>query len=250
MTRPNVQSWDPAATNNTDVGGISLAENIMRPPAVNNALRELMAEVARLYDDLGGINTVAGTGDAITLTTASTVTALATGLVLSFRAAATNTTNVTINVDGLGAKAIRKVTNAETALAAGDLVAGGKYLLVYDAAANGAAGAWIVLNAANSAFADNLFRVQDNADATKQLALEVSGLSSGTTRTLTPTDKSGTLIVAADAAPGLGMVNGTLVTAVAGNALTIAIKTLAGNDPSAGDPVFVAFRNANAAAGD
>jgi hypothetical protein len=142
MTRPNVQSWDPAAINNTDVGGISLAENIMRPPAVNNALRELMAEVARLYDDLGGINTVAGTGDAITLTTASTAAALATGLVLSFRAAANNTTNVTINVDGLGAKAIRKVTNAETALVAGDLVAGGKYLLVYDAAANGAAGAW------------------------------------------------------------------------------------------------------------
>ena len=44
MTKPNVQSWDPAATNNTDVGGISLAENIMRPPAVNNAPRELMAE--------------------------------------------------------------------------------------------------------------------------------------------------------------------------------------------------------------
>ena len=68
-----------------------------------------MAEVARLYDDLGGVNTVAGTGDVITLTTASGFTALATGLVLSFRAAAANTTNVTINVDGLGAKAIRKI---------------------------------------------------------------------------------------------------------------------------------------------
>jgi hypothetical protein len=250
MTRPNVQSWDPAAANNTDVGGIGLAENIMRPPAVNNALRELMAEVAKFYDDLGGVNTVAGTGDVITLTTASGFTALSTGLVLSFRGAAGNTTNVTINVDGLGAKAIRKVLGAEAALVAGDLATGGKYLLVYDAAANGAAGAWILLNAAGSAFSDAAFRVQDNGDATKQLALEVSGLTTGTTRTLTATDKSGTLILAADAAPGLGMVNGTLVATVASNALTIAIKTLAGNDPSVGDPVFVAFRNASAAMGD
>lgn len=250
MTRPNVQSWDPAATNNTDVGGIGLAENIMRPPAVNNALRELMAEVAKFYDDLGGVNTVAGTGDAITVTTASGLTALATGLVLSFRAGANNTTNVTVNVDGLGAKAIRKVTAGEVALIAGDLVAGGKYLLVYDAAANGAAGAWILLNAASSVFSDAAFRVQDNGDATKQLALEVSGLTTGTTRTLTVPDKNGTLILAADAVPGLGMVNGTLVASVNASNLTIAIKTLAGNDPSAGDPVIVAFRDPNPANGN
>lgn len=35
------------------------------------------------------------------------------------------------------------------------------------------------------AFADNLFRVQDNADATKQLALEMGAVSSGTTKTWT-----------------------------------------------------------------
>src|SRR5438093_1312158 len=134
----------------TRTWGIGLAENIMRPPAVNNALRELMAEVARFYDDLGGVNTVAGTGDAITVTTASGFTALATGHVLSFRAGAGNTTNVTINVDGLGLKPIRKVTSAEVALIAGDLVAGGRYLLAYDAAANGATGAWLLLNAFGS----------------------------------------------------------------------------------------------------
>lgn len=48
----------------------------------------------------------------------------------------------------------------------------------------------------------------------------------------------------------LGMVNGKLVASVAASALTIAIKTLAGSDPSGGDPVTVFFRNATAATGD
>lgn len=48
----------------------------------------------------------------------------------------------------------------------------------------------------------------------------------------------------------VGMVNGTFVPSVAGSALTIALKTLAGADPTAADPVFVVFRNPTAATGD
>lgn len=36
-----------------------------------------------------------------------------------------------------------------------------------------------------STFADNVFRVQDNGDATKQIALEASGIATATTRTIT-----------------------------------------------------------------
>jgi hypothetical protein len=43
---------------------------------------------------------------------------------------------------------------------------------------------------------------------------------------------------------GVGMLNGTLVATVAGNALTIAVKTLAGATPSPSDPVFFLFRDA------
>lgn len=42
-------------------------------------------------------------------------------------------------------------------------------------------------------FADNVFRVQDNGDATKQLAFECSGITTATTRTVTVPDLSGTL---------------------------------------------------------
>ena len=40
-------------------------------------------------------------------------------------------------------------------------------------------------NITNGVFSDATFRVQDNADATKQLAVEVSGVATATTRTLT-----------------------------------------------------------------
>lgn len=48
---------------------------------------------------------------------------------------------------------------------------------------------------------------------------------------------------------GLNLIGGSLVVTNSSGALTIAIKTLAGNDPSAGEPVRVAFRDATAATG-
>jgi hypothetical protein len=47
----------------------------------------------------------------------------------------------------------------------------------------------------------------------------------------------------------LGLANGKLVASVTSNAATVAVKTAAGNDPSAADPVFVAFRNVSLAVG-
>lgn len=46
-----------------------------------------------------------------------------------------------------------------------------------------------------------------------------------------------------------GMLNGKLVASVGSNALTVALKTLAGNDPSADDPVYFVYRDATASNG-
>lgn len=47
-----------------------------------------------------------------------------------------------------------------------------------------------------------------------------------------------------------GMTNGTLVASASAGALTVAVKTLAGNDPSATDPVYFYFRNNTLTSGD
>ncbi len=39
------------------------------------------------------------------------------------------------------------------------------------------------------------------------------------------------------------LINGTITSSVAGNAVTLAIKTIAGSDPSPADPVIITFRN-------
>lgn len=84
-----------------------------------------------------------------------------------------------------------------------------------------------------------------------------SGLSAVSYGLITPTQTSlpvvqnyTTAYGLNNSAMGASMVNGTLIASVAASALTVAIKTLAGADPSATDPVKIYFRNATAATGD
>ncbi len=74
--------------------------------------------------------TVAGTADVITGGVTPALTAYAAGNEFVFVVGSTNTTSVTLNVDGLGAKAITK--DGTGALTAGDLTAGDVALIVYD----------------------------------------------------------------------------------------------------------------------
>ena len=48
-------------------------------------------------------------------------------------------------------------------------------------------------NAVSPEFADNVFRVKDNSDASKKLAFECSGISGSTTRTMTVPNENGTI---------------------------------------------------------
>lgn len=60
-------------------------------------------------------------------------------------------------------------------------------LLAFDSSGN------ILTVASPTTFLDSTFRVQDDGDATKQLAFQLSGLSTSTTRTLTVPNTSGTI---------------------------------------------------------
>lgn len=89
------------------------------------------ATLASIQDGTGIYSaTVGGTADVITITPSPAITAYAAGQAFYWIASGANTTNVTINVNGLGAKAVTK--NGSTALVAGDVPSGALVGARYD----------------------------------------------------------------------------------------------------------------------
>lgn len=89
------------------------------------------ASLANIQDGTGVyVATVGGTADVITLTPSPAITAYAAGQTFRFIASGANTTNVTVNISSLGAKAITK--NGATALAADDITASSIVEITYD----------------------------------------------------------------------------------------------------------------------
>ena len=76
------------------------------------------------------IGTVGGTADVITLTASPAITAYAAGQRFTFVASGANTTNVTVNVSSLGAKALTKF--GSVALVANDIPSGSIVTMIYD----------------------------------------------------------------------------------------------------------------------
>ncbi|MGB3900444.1 MAG: hypothetical protein WA973_18055 [Mesorhizobium sp.] len=90
--------------------------------------------------------TAGGSANALTLTPTIPMTSYANGAKVTFTAASNNSGAVTLNVSGVGAKAIRTLAGgADIALVAGNLQAGRKYEVVYSSTANSGAGAWVLV---------------------------------------------------------------------------------------------------------
>lgn len=144
----SIYDWSTtAASNGNSDASINLAEG-MPPSAMNDSARQMMGREAEILKDLGGGIAAGGTANALTLTAASAFTTLADGRIVAFRAIADNAAGaVTINVNAISAKSIRKmVGSGETDLAAGDIKNGGIFVLRYGTAFNGGAGAWMLQN--------------------------------------------------------------------------------------------------------
>lgn len=86
--------------------------------------------------------TTTGTGTAYVVASGYSTAALATGLRCIIKLSAATGATPTLAFDGLAAKTLR--TCEDGAIAAGDLLSGAVVEVVYDAAANSAAGAWLV----------------------------------------------------------------------------------------------------------
>jgi hypothetical protein len=143
----SIYDWSTTAgSNSSSDSGINWAEG-QDPGTVNDSARQMMGRVAEILGDIGGALSAGGTADGLTVTANSAFTTLIDGRLISFRATADNTGAATLNVNGIGAKSLRKMNaSGDVALSAGDIQNTGIYMAQYSAALNGAAGAWLLVN--------------------------------------------------------------------------------------------------------
>ena len=135
-----VYKWSQTAdTNATADASINWAEG-MAPSAVNNSARAMMAAVSKWRDDMAGAAATIGSSNAYLLTSSQSFASLSamSGQRVCFTPNFTSTGAATINVDTLGAKALRAAPTVE--LSPGALVSGTPYCAVY----NNANSEWVV----------------------------------------------------------------------------------------------------------
>lgn len=143
MAINTIRDLEETPSNNVDFLG-SDASGAGNASAIDTVRQNLGAIIARGYGDMGARGTVGGSANAITVTSLSTYQVLEAGIQIAFKASAANTGATTLNLDSLGAKAVR--LKGDTALSAGHIAANGLYDLIYDEAYNSANGAWVLLN--------------------------------------------------------------------------------------------------------
>jgi hypothetical protein len=129
----NTSEWSTTAATNNSAPPNGWPENMQRS-AVNDCAREMMAALAKWYQDQRGSLITAGGTTAYTLTTNNAHTALSDIPLMVVRANAANTGASTLNVDGLGALSLTKANGV--ALSAGDFTTNKLYLLAYNSGAS------------------------------------------------------------------------------------------------------------------
>jgi len=124
LTTALTKDGQSTPTANITLGGYKIT-NLAAGTAAADAVRfsQVQSGSTNTYITAAGADTITGT-------VTPTLTAYTTGQQFSFVAAGTNTTAVTLNIDGVGAKAVTRA--GTTALAAGDILTGQVALVEYD----------------------------------------------------------------------------------------------------------------------
>ena len=144
----SIYKWSLTASENDQADSLVNWRENQLPDTVNDSGRSMMMRIAELREDLTGALVTAGTQPAYTVTTKAAFDTLANGRLISVRIHATNAAGAaTLNVNGLGAKSIRKFgTTGDLAVGVGDLQLGNLYQFMYASTANAGAGGWIIPN--------------------------------------------------------------------------------------------------------
>ena len=188
-------TWSTTASSNNIADTTINWREGQSPSTINNSARAMMAAAAKDRKDRSGELNTGGSSTAFTVTSNQGYTSLADGISITVRMHTTNGASATLNVDGLGAKAIRTATS--TAAVAGTMTSGSIYKFTYDSGDD----CWYVhsfYTVTTTDFTDSTFRISDNGDSTKKVAFEISGVTTATVRTLTVPNASGTLLLSGD----------------------------------------------------
>jgi hypothetical protein len=128
----DIDAWDILATNNGGAAPNGWPEGTMTLGEVNNTGREVMAVVARWYADNNGSLATTNSGNNYSLTlNRTTVAAYAAGLTAVFQINSTNTGDVTLNINSIGAKSVVYADGSE--IPSGEWAADKIAAVVYDA---------------------------------------------------------------------------------------------------------------------
>lgn len=122
-------SWSETAASNNSATPDGWPEGQL-PSSVNNCAREGMGAVKREWNRSHPTVTSGGAANVQTLTYTTAPAAYVQGQTYTFIAGFTNTGSVTLNVNGLGAKAVTK--NGTTALSGGEIKSGAVVTVFYD----------------------------------------------------------------------------------------------------------------------
>ena len=127
------KAWSvTAASNGNSDSNANWAEGMLAP-SINNSARANMAAIKGWANQIQGGCTYGGSSNAYTITSdavAAISTAYGAGMMFMLKANHTNTGAATLNVDGVGAVAIKTSDGGD--LVAGDITSGGLYLLAYN----------------------------------------------------------------------------------------------------------------------
>jgi len=130
MPGENIQDWSITAANNATADtSINWAEGQPRA-SVNNSARSMMAAFAKDRNLKNGSITTGGTANAQTFTSGIGYTVVPTGLWVKLKVGVTNTGATTLNMDGIGAVAVKDQSGSD--LGAGALTLGRYIDLIYD----------------------------------------------------------------------------------------------------------------------
>lgn len=125
--------------------------------SVNDSGRAMEGYLARWFQDTNGSIAASGSSNAFAITSKRTISTLANNIVMAFTANHTITGAATLNLNGLGAKSIKRFNGND--LTAGDIVSGQPVWVIYKSADDD----WFMISAAAALFANMHADFNENA---------------------------------------------------------------------------------------